>query len=110
MPPTIDQDDSVTVPLNQFVREIAREAAQVVIDNHIAGVIDNHIATCRAVYDVKRLKLCVDGNPENQEAAPGLKIRVAGLEQSRNFVRKSLWGVWLFIVAIGGGLAGMFWK
>jgi len=102
MPPTLDQDNLIKVPLTQFVREIAREAAQT--------VIDSHVATCRAVYDVKRLKLCVDGNPENQEAAPGLKIRVAGLEQSRNFVRKSLWGVWLFIVAIGGGLAGMFWK
>jgi hypothetical protein len=99
MPP-LNSNEEVKIPLTQFVREVARESAQ--------KVIDDHVASCGLAKKIAIIEADVYGLP-GDDVNVGIKSDVKDLKHSRNIVRWSLRAVWAAIVAGVAALVGRNW-
>jgi hypothetical protein len=84
----IDEDEPVSVPLSEFVRNIAREAARI--------VIDEHVRTCPFAGELQMVQDIV--KPHSGES---ISTRVTRLEEARAVSKTFILGMVSVAGAVG---------
>ena len=98
-------ENHIRVPLTEFVREVADQAARTAAKE----VLADHSTSCRVAREFNRVEIDIYGQPGNKTESPGLMGEVADLKHSRKMLTRGLRALWLVVVAITGAIAGKIW-